>query len=195
MPVDFGFYAQSYRYAGDGLIEKAHSEQLEDFYVYPIGYIYRHALELALKHANYLVEDALAARAELGQLARADGLTHERVEAEIEGLPFHKLSPLLSRLERRLRLIDRAEPIPPEVKATILAVNDFDPDGQRWRFPYLSKGRGASFKPRRKGQFFIDLEGIRETIGPAIAYLIDNLDGWLSADIEASAAMKEDIGF
>jgi hypothetical protein len=113
---------------------------------------------------------------------------------EIKGLPFHELTPLLDRLERRLQLIDRAEPIPPEIKATILAVNDFDSDGQRWRFPYLSKKSGASFKPRNKGegQFFIDLEGIKETIDPVLAY---RLDGWLSADIEASTAMREDIGF
>jgi hypothetical protein len=194
MPADFGFYAQSYRFAGEGLIEKAHAEQLEDFYVYPIGYIYRHAIELALKHDNYLVEDALAARDALGYVAPADRLTHEEVEAEMQGLPFHRLAPLLSRLERRLRLIDSAEPIPPDVTAAILAVDGFDPDGQRWRFPYLSKGRGPSFRPPRKGQFFIDLDGIRETIDPVLGYLIDGLDGWLSADIDASAAMREDIG-
>src|SRR3954467_16002119 len=116
MPMDYGYYAMSYRFAGEGLVRMAHDEQLEDFYVYPIGYIYRHALELALKHANYLVEDALAPRGDLGQVAPADRLTHEQVETEINELPPHNLAPLLSRLERRLALIDRAEPVPADVR-------------------------------------------------------------------------------
>src|SRR4051794_26395164 len=90
-PVDYGYYAQSYRYTGEGLIEKAHEEQLEDFYVYAIGYVYRHALELALKHANYLLERALAIRAELGQVAPTDQLTDEQVEDEIQALSPHNL--------------------------------------------------------------------------------------------------------
>jgi hypothetical protein len=195
MPVDYGYYSLCYRFVGEGMIEKAHAEQLEDFYVYPIGYIYRHALELALKHANYAMEDALAARARLGMVPKAERLTHKQVDEAMGNLPFHKLTPLLDRLEKRLALIDRADPFDPDVKAVVLAVEQFDPDGQRFRFPELSKGRGPSFKLSKKGQAFIDLENIRDAIEPALAYLIDGLDGWLEADKEASEAMGEDVGY
>jgi hypothetical protein len=195
MPADYGYYSLAYRFAGEGLIEKAHEEQLEDFYVYPIGYIYRHALELALKNANYAIEDALAARARLGIVPKTDRLTHKQVDEEMRLLKPHHLAPLLTRLERRLALIDRAEPFDPDVKAIILAVDQFDVDGQKFRFPYLTKGRGPSFVPPKKGQAFIDLEGIKDTIEPALAYLIDGMDSWLEADMEAAQAMSEDVGF
>lgn len=68
------------------------------------------------------------------------------------------------------------------------------PDGQKFRFPYFRKG-GATFEPSKKGRSLIDLEGIRDTIDPAIGYLIDGLDGWISADIEGMEAMSDDMGF
>ncbi|HJP89154.1 MAG TPA: hypothetical protein VJ850_08985 [Candidatus Limnocylindrales bacterium] len=193
MPVDYGFYAQSYRYVGEGMIDKAHEEQLEDFYVYAIGYIYRHALELALKHVNYVVERSLAARANVGLLDPADRLTQAQVDEQMADLPSHRLLPLLNRLEKRYQLIKGAEPLDPEVRAVIEAVGQFDPDGQKFRFPYLRKG-APSFTPPKKGQSFVDLEGIRDTIDPVIGYLIDGMDGWLSGDIDGLEAMREDVG-
>jgi hypothetical protein len=195
MPANYGYYAQSYRFAGEGLIRQAHEEQLEDFYVYPIGYVYRHALELALKHANYLVEDALAARARFQYVPVAERLTHEQVNEQMEELPFHRIRPLLNRLVKRLALIEEAEPIPDDVKAVIEAVADFDVDGQRWRFPYLSKDRGPSFKPRTDHkQTFIDLEGIHDTIDPVLGLLLDGLDGWLSNYIDVSNDVAAEYG-
>lgn len=195
MPADYGFYAQSYRVAGEGLIKQAHDEQLEDFYVYPIGYVYRHALELALKHANYLVEDALSARGRWKHVPKAERLTHNEVNEQIEKLPSHRIRPLLNRLVDRLSLIEDAEPIPDDAKAVIEAVADFDVDGQRWRFPYLSKDRGPSFAPRRDHrQTFIDLEGIRDTIDPVLGLLLDGLDGWLSNYIEVTNDMVAEYG-
>jgi hypothetical protein len=197
MPVNYGYYSTSYRYAGEGLIKQAHKEQLEDFYVYPIGYVYRHALELALKHANYLVEGALAARARTKSVPKAENLTHDEVEAAMEKLPSHRIRPLLNRLIKRLKLIEGAEAMPDDVRAVIEAVADFDVDAQRWRFPYLRKkgGKGTppSFEPRKDHkQSFIDLEGIRDTIDPALGYL-DGLDGWLSNYIDISNDMAADF--
>jgi hypothetical protein len=195
MPAQFGSYAQSYRIAGEGLIKQVHKEQLEDFYVYPIGYIYRHALELALKHANYLVEDALAARARYRPVPKDERLTHNQVDQQMAKLPSHRLTPLLARLEGRLALIEDAEPIPEDAKAVIEAVDDFDVDGQRWRFPYLTKGRGPSFQPRAdRKQLFIDLEGVHDTIDPVLGLLLDGLDGWLSQYIEVTNEIVADFG-
>jgi hypothetical protein len=105
-------------------------------------------------------------------------------------MPPHRLTPLLERLESRLALLDDAEPLPEYAKEVIRAVEDFDPDGQRWRFPYLSKGRGPAFQPRAdREQFFIDLEGVHETIDPVLGLLLDGLDGWLSNYIELTNDM------
>jgi hypothetical protein len=89
--------------------------------VYPIGYIYRHALELALKHPKYLVEDALAARARTQHVPKAERLTHDEVNEQMEKLPFHRIRPLLNRLIKRLVLIEGAEAIPDDAKAVIQA--------------------------------------------------------------------------
>jgi hypothetical protein len=195
MPADYGWYAQSYRVAGEGLIRQAHDEQLEDLYIYPIGYVYRHALELTLKHANYLVEEALAARARYQHVPMAERLTHAEVNEQMDRLPSHRIRPLLNRLVKRLSLIESAESIPEDVKAVIEAVADFDVDGQRWRFPYLSKDRGPSFTPRTDHkQTFIGLEGIRDTIDPVLGLLLDGLDGWLSNYIEVTNEMVAEYG-
>jgi hypothetical protein len=54
----FWDYAEAYRVAGRALIADALlGRELKDELIYPILYVYRHALELALKYIIYRVEE------------------------------------------------------------------------------------------------------------------------------------------
>jgi hypothetical protein len=102
--------AQSYKRAGDGLVEKALDDaDLSCEWAYPILYVYRHVIELYLK-----------------LIVRPKKLTHE-------------LGPLADQFVSRIQN-ELGQTIPASVKARILEFDDIDPTAEGFRFAKDRKG-------------------------------------------------------
>jgi hypothetical protein len=194
----FGTYARSYWAAAESLVDAALDGRGDaDTLVYPILYMYRHATELALKDGNAWLEVAINARV---LLRAAEHSEHREFRALLEEVRVHDLESLVARLERRLPLLlpvgNRLEAAPnlePGLRSTVIALDNFDRDGQRCRYPFLSGGRGASFDGDREGGATIDLERIRDTVGPILEFLLDDLGSRLTADAKAAQRLYQEL--
>jgi hypothetical protein len=190
----FGDYAEFYRRAAGCLVDDAIAGRgLQDQLAYPIVYLYRHALELALKDANLWADASIRGRIRLGIVDPRDDKTWKEAMREMQ---VHGLTPLVDRLALRLALMDGAEPVGESERATIAAVDAFDRDGQRFRYPFLTKGRGSAWRPESDGQILVDLRVIKDEIDPVVGLLVDGYGGWLSADTESAvAALGEELAW
>lgn len=181
---EFGDYALFYRRAGDRLLGMASVDpDATKGLAIPILYLYRHAVELALKDANIWAEAALAMEPDPNRQR-----TPESVRRQLER---HTLQPLLDHLGDCLSLLQRGTAQPDlavqmtkVVGPAALAFDKFDEDGQRFRYPYLSKGRGPSWPRGSIRPTSIDLAIVRSTVEPALDFLLETLGDWLSARVD-----------
>jgi hypothetical protein len=180
-PTTYGDYAEAYLEAARCLVDDAIAGRSRaDALVYPVAYTFRHALELALKDGNRWVESWINAKVQTRQLGRAMHLTAEVVHNEIKG---HRLMPLAERLQTRLALIADVEWLNNSVMTAIAAFDIFDVDAQRFRYPFQTQGRGASFKAGRDFRV-IDLLRLREAVVGAVHFLLHGLRDMLNSDLQ-----------
>ncbi len=185
---EFGDYARFYWHAGASLIEVGEGSRgrLSQL-VFPILYLYRHALELALKDANVWVDTAILAAGSLNTVDRE----HVRsVDAFREEMKVHRLRPLLNRLHARAAVLDGSKAPRVEisefeerVEPAVRALNAVDLDGQRFRYPYVSKGM-ASWTREEHGDVEVDVLALRDDIDRALAFLLDDLGSRFSSFTE-----------
>ena len=150
---DFGDYADAYRSAARYLVAASQSKvelnaPLFDAHLaLPTVYLYRHALELALKDAIIWSEIMISENSTM-ELRRSI----DEVRGELQG---HRLRPLYDRLIDRYSLVDSTgESVKPlglreAIEPAVAAAETLDADGQRLRYPYISRGLEPSWSMER----------------------------------------------
>jgi hypothetical protein len=182
----FGDYAEFYRRAASCLVDDALAGRwFQDQLAYPIVYLYRHDSELALKDANMWAEASISGRVDLGLLGEDERRTFAAAAKEMR---VHQLAPLLDRLATRLARIDGVESPSDQLRRVVAGVDAFDVDGQKFRYPFLTKGRGSAWNPDQHGQILVDLQALKDDIDPVLGELLDGYGNWLMAD--ATNAMQ-----
>lgn len=180
--VQYGEYAEAYRLAASHLIDAGLADRGElDLLIYPIVYNYRHAIESALKDSITWLEVAIASRANAGELPSDSVRDVREVRRRLMG---HELTPLLADLESRMVEIPNLGTLEQNARAVVEAFDKFDADGQRFRYPTLSKDRGPSWQPDEGSQVAIDIVALREGVEPVLSSLVNGLVGWLEHDVQ-----------
>jgi hypothetical protein len=186
-PANFGDYAEAYRAAAACLVDDVVAGRAAaDAMVFPIGFLYRHALELALKDANFWVESWINGRIKFGALDARHGLSDQVIQEQVFR---HQLEPLLRRLEDRLRVIADLEWLGPAVNVAVAAFHLFDSNAERFRYPFQSRGGRASFEAGLDDRV-INLPHLQKALDPAIRFLTDDLRRALDTDIEGRVALE-----
>lgn len=180
---EFGDYAESYRFAARQLVAALVSkpESLNDL-SFPTLFLYRHAFELALKDASVWTEMTISQ-----DTASTPSKSVEDVRDEIQG---HNLRPLLDRLQHRFRLLHphqgslKPEGLQQEVGPAVAALDAMDVDGQRLRYPYLSRGRGRSWSRERQGASNEELLVVCGLVEVALNHLLEIMGAWFSVALD-----------
>ncbi|WP_417382174.1 hypothetical protein [Gimesia sp.] len=151
-------YSEGYRLAAELLINHVESEnQNHDTLVYPICFLYRHALELQIKNIIRIGRKLLDKQG---------------------GHPsHHKLSDLWPLAKGLLREAEPNQPDPPEfsrIDKFIKQFADVDYDAQEFRYPTKVKGRKSL-----EGITHISLTTLRANIEPLASFLW-GCEAWLS---------------
>lgn len=190
---EFGDYAESYRSAAKQLAATLSGEPgLASQLSLPTLFLYRHALELAIKDAYVWTEMSIS------QGSVLPSKPGDEVINEIQG---HALQGLLDRLEHRFRMLDpTSEPLKPDglaqaVRPAVAALDAFDVDGQRFRYPYLSRGRGRSWSRDRQGPSSDNLTSVANDVEAGLNHLLDVMGPWFSdvLDQQFEAAWLEQL--
>lgn len=132
---DFGVFAKGYISAADHLAKSLlQRPRFSDYEAYPVVFLYRHALELSLKHIIYRC-------AELGALREVDS-----IQSELHN--NHRLPSLMEAAAASLSLLfpgdELLSRIIPVCRQTCLELSEIDPDSFAFRYPMDKKGRYAT---------------------------------------------------
>ena len=123
----FGAYSAGYGLAAGVLVDAVLRERTKtEALIFPIGYSYRHALELALKDANYWAGTFVNGSIRAGVVDESEHRTGAQLDQELSG---HGLLELLSQLERRLAAVSTEDWLDSSVRAAIAVMHGLDPDG------------------------------------------------------------------
>jgi hypothetical protein len=132
---DFGVFAKGYTLAANRLAGSLlQAPRFSDYEAYPVVFLYRHALELSLKHVIYRC-------AELGALRYVDA-----IGAELHN--HHRLSDLMNAAEASLNLLFPGDALLstliPACRNTCIDLAAIDPDSFSFRYPMDKKGQYAT---------------------------------------------------
>lgn len=132
---DFGVFAKGYTLAADRLTNLLlERTRFSDYEAYPIVFLYRHALELALKHIIY-TSVTLSAFKSL-----------DNIEGKLKNT--HDLSKLAQTVESLLSLLfpedDSLRDVIAIVKKTCSEFSDIDPKSDGYRYPIDIKGQRST---------------------------------------------------
>jgi hypothetical protein len=172
---DFGLFAKGYMSAADHLAtELIEAPKFSDYQAYPIVYLYRHALELSLKHVIYRC-------AELGALRYIEQITDELHIS-------HRLPNLMMAAERSLNLLFPGDiflaALIPKCTDTCRELTEIDPESFAFRYPMDRRGNYAtrphlvlnlSAFSRHMSQLLDDLDTVRFGLGGEIYLAQDAL--------------------
>jgi hypothetical protein len=159
-------YADGYATAAELVV--AHTTRLErDKIVYPVIFLYRHAIELALKYTLLIARQLLD---EPGGLQKGHGLTHV----------WSQLRPLLQRIfesgpEEDLRAVD----------VLIRELDQDDQNAERFRYP-VSRDERRFFR----SDVLINLEMFCES-GRKVLNLLDGCATGIGEYLQAKQEMQE----
>lgn len=134
---DFGVFAEGYTRAANRLAASLlEAQRFADYEAYPIVFLYRHALELSLKHIIY-------SGAELAAFRRMD-----HVNGEL--LNNHNLSKLSEVAVKVLSSLFPNDNMLADLNVTVAALckdwSEIDPDSYAYRYPIDKKGRASTKK-------------------------------------------------
>jgi hypothetical protein len=145
-------------------------------------YLYRHALELALKDAIIWSEIMISENSTM-ELRRSI----DEVRGELQG---HRLRPLYDRLIDRYSLVDSTgESVKPlglreAIEPAVAAAETLDADGQRLRYPYISRGLEPSWSMERLSPNQTRVAEVSRTIEAALEHLLGVLGAWFADSLE-----------
>lgn len=123
---NLGVVSAGYQRAAEMLVEAWEAERFDPLLL-PIVLLYRHGLELQLKHAITVTERALR---EVGQ----PGRTPTELDAWFKRKAGHRLKALRDELSRQLRDLGVQQPLDTDVSDAIDELADFDPWGETFRY-------------------------------------------------------------
>jgi len=123
-PYDFSAYSRGYFEAGVRLVQSLfHNESYVDIIVYPVIYIYRHAIELGLKHLAYRLPPLFEEKQPIR-------LTHRLIDNWLLVREYLEKLPDGGNDPTHIQLVDKV-------------IKDFvqlDPKGETFRFPQSKDG-------------------------------------------------------
>jgi len=172
-------YADGYHEAAEIVAGRALEGHYPDRLIYPICFLYRHALEVTLKDLIRQVEELICTRAWGEDDLVGHVRTDREIDAELEST--HSLEVLLKVFEARLRIVMPEAEIPAEVRAALIELHNRDSNGETFRY---GRARGLG-KPTFDKQETFDVERIVHRLGEAFRFLSWGAGGALSAEIEA----------
>lgn len=132
---DFGAFAKGYIAAAEFLAAQLlEARRFSDYQAYPVVFLYRHALELSLKHVIYRC-------AELGALREIDSIRDALHN-------HHKLAGLVDAASASLAMLFPGDQmlcaLIPKCKQTCFELSEIDPDSFAFRYPMDKKGQYAT---------------------------------------------------
>ena len=129
---DFGVFAKGYLLAAEHLAQALlQRPRFSDYEAYPVVFLYRHALELSLKHVIYRC-------AQLGALREIDSIRDElHNNHRLPGL-MEAADASLSLLFPDDELLSRTIPV---CRQTCLELSEIDPDSFAFRYPMDKRGK------------------------------------------------------
>jgi len=178
-------YALGYADAAQTVAEKAMQGTHQDLLIYPICFLYRHALEIAIKDLLRQTEHLVRLRADF-----EPGLAAERrpaADVETEPGETHSLERLFTRMVARLSMVAPDAQVPEDVRSAVLELHQMDPRGETFRYPYK---RGVE-QPTISQRSWLDIQRIVDGLGGAFRFLFYGVGGWLDAEIDS---MNDYIG-
>ncbi len=169
---DFGIFAKGYKLAAERLTTLLlGAPRFSDYEAYPAVFLYRHALELSLKHVIYR-SAMLAAYRDIDDL---DDKLHNN----------HDLRSLARTASASLALLFPDDELVltfiPVVEETCVELAEIDPDSYSYRYPIDRKGR-----PSTRRHQLVNLTDFANRL----SYVLDNLDTiyfGLNAEIDVAA--------
>lgn len=179
--AEFSDYASWYLAAARRLSLEARTDL-----TVPTVYLYRHALELALKNSNVWTEAVIEIRAELGLIPKSDVRTRDEVARELHD---HQVRRLLLRLTRRIDKIrmksggPAIDDILREVSPATEALTGLDVDGQALRYPYPVMGKSKSWEQPAPSLAVLPA-AVFEDVGRGVDFLLHDLAAWLESSFE-----------
>lgn len=170
VPMPWGLYADGYRKAANLLVERCETFYDRNTLIYPIAFLYRQYIELALK--EFIL----------------DG---NRVVAEPHPLPTHHGLDQLWGVCKEI-ICERRLPVSPgdlaAVERGIREFSNFDPTSDAFRYPVDKKGTPS--KPLTAGS--LSIRGLAATMDQVAARL-RKLDGLLGADVDLEREFHHDL--
>ncbi|MBC8485548.1 MAG: hypothetical protein H8D45_05865 [Bacteroidetes bacterium] len=167
-------YAHCYKEAANALVNIALEKHRMDVMFYPICYLYRHCIEITLKELIRDLNKLIEIKKSIGDIAFND----EKYKVNIKKLTNnHNLESLFNNLEQRLRLFSD-ESIPQNIRNTVLQLNNFDSNSQRFRYSKFKKKEVKLIKSFPDIEH-INLNKIKDELGEAINFLQGGVGGWL----------------
>jgi len=132
---DFGVFAKGYISAAEQLAQRLlQAPRFSDYEAYPVIFLYRHALELSLKHVIYSC-------AQLGALREIESIKDELYN-------HHKLADLMETASASLNVLfpgdEMLATFIPRCRQTCLELSQIDPDSFSFRYPMDKKGNYAT---------------------------------------------------
>jgi hypothetical protein len=132
---DFGLFAKGYISAAERLAsDLLQAPRFSDYQSYPVVFLYRHALELSLKHVIYRC-------AELGALRYVDEIADELYN-------YHRLPDLMKTAAKSLNLLFPGDillaTLIPKCRETCIELASIDPESFAFRYPMDRRGNYAT---------------------------------------------------
>jgi hypothetical protein len=175
---DFGVFAKGYAYAANSLAEKLlQAPQFADYQAYPVVFLYRHALELSLKHIIYSsvriaafrrirdVEHRLHNDHDVQRLAQIAGHLLERLLPEDRGL--HKAFS--------------------DAKRTAREFSQIDPRSYAYRYPVDISGKQSTERHQ-----VVNLRAVAQTMS-SILELLGTIHFGLSIELDDAQAVYDSV--
>lgn len=156
-PATWEVWADGYKIAGDKILESIDSEFRADFAVYPMVYLYRHAVELKLKSI----------------CLSANRFSEMSYEKRIEDIATHDLNTLWNTAVELAKMADIELGVGKLISAFVDRLAELEkltPTGEESRYPTNRKG-----VPNWKDVEYLDLKQFKDTMG-GIWNLLDNID-------------------
>ncbi len=172
-------FREGYYMAAEILISSALTDgprsNKSSFLFHPICYNYRHYIELSLK--NLIIKSET-----LYNLLKELNSTHgEITESVIPKLIYkHQINTLSDWLNERIKFISGTG-LDKNLRHKFIQLNDFDPDGQNFRYP--QRTNGTQSLPIR---FNCDLDVLRKGMEEIHTYL-SGINDWLDNDIQSAS--------
>ncbi len=178
-PPDNDAYAEGYFDAAEAVAAQALEGPYKDRLIFPICYLYRHAIEVILKELIRKADKLIGLMSYLDcdeDSTSADAGLDEFLEST------HSLQKLYDVLLSKLAITHPGAEIPAAAHAAIVELHNRDSNGESFRYS-RAKGTGRAVFDKQEN---FDIQRISTRLGEAFRFLSWGIGGALSADIDSA---------